>query len=130
MNILGWIKDILTPVEKIIDNVSTTKEEKLELRNALVEVQNKLKIGLEGEITKRWEADSNSDSKLAKNIRPMTLIYLMFLLTVFAFTDGNIGSFTIQEAYITLFQALAVTAFGGYFVLRGVEKISKNKKGK
>ena len=40
-----------------------------------------------------------------------------------AFADGNIGTFSINPAYVDLFQALAVTAFSGYFVMRGIEKV-------
>ena len=128
--ILGFLGSIFKPATDLIDNLHTSKEEKLELKNILTGMQNKLKIRLEEEITKRWEADAKSDSWLAKNVRPMTLVYLLGLLTAFAFFDGNIGSFSIDSAYISLFQALSITAFGGYFALRGVEKITKIKKDK
>jgi hypothetical protein len=126
--IVGFLSSIFKPAAELVDDLHTSKEEKLELKNTLTGMQNQLKVRLEEEVTKRWEADSKSDSWLSKNIRPMTLVYLMGLLTLFALTDGNIGSFTINAAYITLFQALAVTAFGGYFVLRGVEKVADKRK--
>jgi len=125
--IIGFLGTIFKPASELVDNLHTSKEEKLQLRNTLIEMKNQLKIRLEEEVTKRWEADSKSDSWLSKNVRPMTLVYLMGLLTLFALTDGNIGTFQIEEAYIGLFRALAVTAFGGYFVLRGIEKTVKKK---
>ena len=124
---LGFISDIIAPIGNIIDNLHTSSEEKLNIKNAISKMENELKLNLEQEVTKRWEADSKSDSWLSKNVRPMTLVYLMGLLTLFALTDGNIGTFQIEEAYIGLFRALAVTAFGGYFVLRGIEKTVKKK---
>jgi uncharacterized membrane protein (DUF106 family) len=36
------------------------------------------------ELTKRTEADMRSDSWLSKNIRPMTLIFILTVYTVFA----------------------------------------------
>ena len=66
-----------------------------------------------------------SDSKLAKNIRPMVLIYLTFIFTVCAFFDGNVGEFKIAEEYIPIFQTLLVTVYGAYFVGRTWEKAQK-----
>ena len=69
-----------------------------------------------------------SDSKLAKNIHPMVLIYLTFIFTVCAFFDGNVGEFKIAEEYIPIFQTLLVTVYGAYFVGRTWEKAQKNNK--
>jgi hypothetical protein len=64
----------------------------------------------------------NSDSWLSKNIRPMVLVYLTFIFSLLAFTDGNIGEFKIAKEYIPIFQTLLVTAYGAYFVGRSWEK--------
>lgn len=110
------ISKIVGEVGDVIDDLHTSDEER-----AL------LKLKLEDTITKRWEADMRSDSWLPKNIRPLSLVYLMGLLTVFAFADGNIGTFTINPAYVELFKALAITAFGGYFAARTLDKFAKVK---
>jgi len=87
-----------------------------------------LKLDLEEakEITKRWQADMNSDSKLAKNIRPYTLISLLSFLFLFMMLDGlNIG-FILKDIWIDLLEKLTVLVFLAYFGSRGWEKI-KNK---
>ena len=45
---------------------------------------------------------------------------------LFAFTDGNIGEFKIQEEYIPVFQSLLITVYGAYFVGRTWEKSKKS----
>ena len=40
-------------------------------------------IAIEQEITKRWEADANSDNYASKNIRPFTLAFLLVCMFVF-----------------------------------------------
>tara|TARA_R110002050_G_scaffold143735_8_gene269005 strand:- start:206 stop:673 length:468 start_codon:yes stop_codon:yes gene_type:complete len=75
------------------------------------------------EVTKRWEADLHSDSWLSKNIRPLTLLFLLLCMFVFIILDSSLEGFKINIAWITLLQSLLVTAVGGYFVIRGGEKI-------
>ena len=85
-------------------------------------------ISIEQEITKRWVADANSDNYASKNIRPFTLAFLLFCMFVFIMLDSALDGFKIAPEWIGLLQALLVTAVGGYFVIRGAEKITKNIK--
>ena len=77
-------------------------------------------------VTRRWEADMNSDERLAKMIRPITLIVLLSLYLFLAVAD-SIGSwnFEVKEQYIDLLQILSLTAFGAYFAGRSLEKTKK-----
>ena len=77
-------------------------------------------------VTRRWEADMNSDERLAKMIRPITLIVLLSLYLFLAVAD-SIGSwnFEVKEQYIDLLQILSLTAFGAYFAGRTIEKSRK-----
>jgi hypothetical protein len=77
----------------------------------------------EEEISKRWEADLHSDSWLSKNIRPMTLSFLLFNMFVFIVLDSSLEGFKIASEWIDLLKTLLVTAVGGYFVIRGGEKM-------
>ena len=77
----------------------------------------------EQEISKRWEADLHSDSWMSKNIRPITLAFLLFSMFLFIILDSSIEGFKIDPAWITLLQSLLITAVGGYFVIRGGEKM-------
>jgi len=78
---------------------------------------------LETEITKRWEADLHSDSWASKNIRPLTLAFLLICMFVFIMLDSSLQGFKIASEWIGLLKALLVTAIGGYFVVRSGEKI-------
>ena len=78
----------------------------------------------EQEISKRWVADLSSDSWAAKNIRPYTLAFLLVCMFIFVMLDSSIEGFKMKPEWIDLLKALLMTAVGGYFVIRGAEKIS------
>lgn len=88
-----------------------------------------LDMQLEQEITKRWEADLHSDSWLSKNIRPLTLAFLLLNMFLFIVLDSSLDGFVIDSAWIDLLKSLLMTAVGGYFVIRGGEKIMNKYKG-
>jgi len=122
---------VIKEVGEVLDNLTTTKEEKLEAQRLITEILEKADKEAQEQVTKRWESDMQSDSFLSKNIRPLVLIYLTIIFTVCAFFDGNIGEFKISEEYIPIFQTLLVTVYGAYFVGRTWEKAksitNKNK---
>jgi hypothetical protein len=121
--IISWLTGgLIKEVGSVIDSLTTTKEEKLEIKKQLQVILEKAEANAQVEVTARWKSDMSSDSFLSKNIRPMVLIYLTFIFSLLAFTDGNIGEFKIAEAYIPIFQTLLVTAYGAYFVGRSWEK--------
>jgi hypothetical protein len=121
--IISWLTGgLIKEVGKVIDSLTTTKEEKLEIKKQLQVILEKAEANAQVEVTSRWKSDMSSDSYLSKNIRPMVLIYLTFIFSLLAFTDGNIGHFKIAEEYIPIFQVLLVTVYGAYFVGRSWEK--------
>jgi len=119
---------LVSAVGKAIDDNITNDEERMALRNELAKITSEhelkskeLENEYQKEITKRWESD-NLASPLAKNIRPLTLIFLLVVLTSMAFSSGNIGDFQIADNFVELFTILAITAFGSYFGGRSYEK--------
>ncbi len=121
--IISWLTGgLIKEVGNVIDKLTTTKEEKLDIKKQLQVILEKAEANAQVEVTSRWKSDMSSDSFLSKNIRPMVLIYLTFIFSVLAFADGNIGQFKIAEAYIPIFQTLLVTVYGAYFVGRSWEK--------
>ena len=78
------------------------------------------------QVTERWKADMWSDVKLAKMIRPVTLIALMtmFMVTMVADSMDN-WAFNVKDSYVDLLQILMLTAFGAYFAGRTIEKAKK-----
>lgn len=130
--IFAWLTgNVIKEVGGIIDNLTTTKEEKLEAQRLIQEILEKADSEAQEQVTDRWEADMKSDSWLSKNIRPAVLIFLTFIFTVLAFADGNIGEFKVAKEYVPIFQVLLMTVYGAYFVGRTWEKakhISNNNK--
>lgn len=134
---------IVETIGKVADDLITSDEERAEKENekfktnlkhnlemAKLEIKDKkLDYGLleneNNNTTSRWTSD-NTSGWLAKNVRPMTLIFLLIVLTSMAFTSGNIGEFKIANNFVDLFQILAITAFGAYFGGRSMEKIKKS----
>ena len=121
--------DLVKEVGKIADDLITSKEEKLILKQQIEAKILEHESNMQNQITERWRSDMNSDSWLSKNIRPLTLAFLLFALTIFTLIDFSFLGLEIQEAWIDLWQMLAITAFGAYFGGRSWEKIKrKNEK--
>ena len=93
-----------------------------------VEAQAKIdaEVRFQENVTERWKADMGSDVKLAKLIRPVTLICLMgmFMVTMFIDSMDNVP-FNVKNSYVSLLELLMLTAFGAYFAGRTIEKKSK-----
>lgn len=117
----GAIKDIFNG----IDQISTTKEEKIQLKNLLETKLRELELQAQAEISQRHENDMSSDSWLSKNIRPLVLIFLLAMYSVMVILDGNIGGFQINEAYIQLLGQWGMLVMSFYFGSRGAEKIAQ-----
>ncbi len=114
-------------VAKVIDELTTTDEERLAAKHKIEELLEKADQDAQTQVTERWKLDMQSDSFLSKNIRPLVLIYLTVIFTALAFFDGNIGGFKVAEEYIPIFQSLLITVYGAYFVGRTWEKSKKSK---
>ena len=129
--IFAWLTGgVIKEIGNVIDKLTTTEEEKLEIKKQVQIILEEADNNAQQQVTDRWNADMNSDSWMAKNIRPLVLVFLTFVFSLLAFTDGNIGEFKIANAYIPIFQTLLVTVYGAYFVGRTWEKaksIIKNK---
>ena len=120
----GLLKDI----GKVIDNLHTSDEERLEAKQKLQELLEQADKEAQDQVTERWKYDMQSDSFLSKNIRPLVLVFLTTMFTLLAFTDGNIGGIRVQEQYVPIFQSLLITVYGAYFVGRTWEKNKKSGK--
>ncbi|MAL74534.1 MAG: hypothetical protein CMM62_06125 [Rhodospirillaceae bacterium] len=83
-------------------------------------------IHFQTNVTERWKADMSSDVKLAKLIRPVTLIALMtmFMATMVLDSLDNLP-FNVKDSYVSLLEILMLTAFGAYFAGRTIEKSRK-----
>ena len=111
----GSVKETVDAVANVVDRFVATPEEKEAIRQSI-----------ESEITKRWEADSLTDSRLSKNVRPLTLATVMVFLVLMTFFEG-FGISSINERWIGLWEMVSVTVIGGYFAVRSVDKRTKVK---
>tara|TARA_R110002050_G_scaffold298336_1_gene461509 strand:+ start:688 stop:1152 length:465 start_codon:yes stop_codon:yes gene_type:complete len=80
------------------------------------------------EVSKRWESDMKSDSWLSKNTRPLTLVYLTIITSVYIVLDSLDIAFDIDPSWVELLKTLLVTIYVAYFGSRGFEKYSTIKK--
>jgi hypothetical protein len=129
MSILGKIfssgaKDLVDSVGNAIDKIHTSAEEK-----ELIKAEIKQKIldydyNIQKEVTKRWEADMQGNW-LTKSIRPISLAFLLLVLTVFTLVDFSFVELEIKDSWVDLWQLLALTSFGAYFGGRSYEKTKK-----
>ena len=117
--------DLVESVGGVLDNLTTTKEEKLEAKRKLKELIMSHEAEMEKQITSRWTADMNSDSWLSKNVRPMVLIFLIVCTMLLIFIDAGTISFEVEEKWTDLLQLVLITVIGAYFGGRSIEKVKK-----
>lgn len=118
-------KDLVGEVGNVVDNLTTTQEEKLEAKRKIKQITLRFEAELQKEVSKRWEQDMNSDSWLSKNIRPLTLIFLVFSTVLLIFIDSEMINFKVQDQWIDLLQIILITIIGAYFGGRSYEKIKR-----
>ena len=121
----GGASKLVESVGGVLDNVITTKDEKLEVKRKLKELILSHEAEMEKNITDRWTADMNSDSWLSKNVRPMTLIFLVVSTVLMIFIDAGAINFTVEEKWTDLLQLVLITVIGAYFGGRSFEKTKK-----
>ena len=123
----GGAADLVKGVGGVIDNLHTSKEEKLAAENKVKELIVNYEVEMEKQISDRWKADMNSDSWLSKNVRPMILIFLVVSTVLMIFIDAGTITFTVEEKWTDLLQLVLITVIGAYFGGRTMEKRKNNK---
>ena len=121
----GGAADLVKNVGGVLDNLTTSKEEKLEAERKIKELIANYEVEMEKNITSRWEADLKSDSWLSKNVRPMTLIFLIVCTMLLIFIDAGAINFNVKDSYVDLLQLVLITVIGAYFGGRSLEKVKK-----
>ena len=130
MNILGMLtgggaKDLVEGVGGVIDNLHTSKEEKLEAKQKMKELVSNYEVEMEKQITDRWKSDMASDSWLSKNVRPLVLVFLVISTVLMIFIDAGMISFEVEAKWTDLLQLVLITVIGAYFGGRSLEKVKK-----
>ena len=123
----GGAADLVKGVGGVIDNLHTSKEEKLAAEAKIKALIAEHEAKMEQNITDRWAADMNSDSWLSKNVRPLVLIFLVVSTVLMIFIDAGTINFNVEAKWTDLLQLVLITVIGAYFGGRTMEKRKKNK---
>ena len=121
----GGASKLVESVGGVLDNVITTKDEKLEAKRKLKELILSHEAEMQKNVTDRWNADMKSDSWLSKNVRPMVLIFLIVCTMLMIFIDAGTIAFEVEEKWTDLLQLVLITVIGAYFGGRSIEKVKK-----
>ena len=117
--------ELVKGVGGVLDNLTTSKEEKLEAKRKMKELIANHEAKMEQNITDRWSADMNSDSWLSKNVRPLVLIFLVVSTVLMIFIDVGTIAFVVEPKWTDLLQLVLITVIGAYFGGRTMEKRKK-----
>ena len=123
----GGAAQLVEGVGGVLDNLTTTKEEKLAAKQKINELIANYEVEMEKQISSRWAADMNSDSWLSKNVRPMVLIFLVVCTVLMIFIDAGTIQFEVEQKWTDLLQLVLITVIGAYFGGRSFEKHKKSK---
>lgn len=117
---------------KLIDHFFPDANQAAEAKLKLLEMQQNgelaqlnADVSEQNNISARWTADAQSDSSLAKNIRPMTLIAILCAYVGFAVADG--AGYKISSNYVELLGQWGMLVMSAYFGGRTLEKIMDMK---
>ena len=121
----GGAAELVKGVGGVLDNLRTSKEEKLEAERKIKELISSYEVEMEKNITERWKMVLQSDSWLSKNIRPLVLVFLVVSTVLLIFIDAGAISFTVQDKWTDLLQLVLITVIGAYFGGRSLEKVKK-----
>ena len=128
------IAALLSIGEKVLDKVLPDPQAKAEAQAKLMEMAQKGQLAElqadmneQDNLTERAKNDMSSDSWLSKNIRPMTLIFILVVYTVFAMMSAY--GYNANESYVTLLGQWGMLIMSFYFGGRTLEKILAMKGG-
>ena len=121
----GGASKLIKDVGGVLDDLTTSKEEKLAAEQKIKELISNHELELQKQVTNRWEADMKSDSWLSKNVRPLVLIFLVVSTVLMIFIDAGVIAFEVEQKWTDLLQLVLITVIGAYFGGRSIEKTKK-----
>lgn len=112
--------DFFKPVTDVVNNaldLIPTEQKKFQAQAEFLKALHQVQADIDTELTKRLQADINSDSFLSKNIRPAVCI----LFTIYIFALPFIHD--VHQAILDLYTNIAISVYGFYFGSMSLEKI-------
>jgi uncharacterized membrane protein (DUF106 family) len=126
------IDDILSVGMKLVDKFVSDPQAKQEAQLKLLEMQKNGELAQlqadmneQQELTKRVQADMMSDSWMSKNIRPMTLVFILVTYTTFGMMSA--WDIEVNNNYVELLGQWGMLIMSFYFGGRTLEKIMDMK---
>lgn len=130
-SIMNFVSGVFEPAADLIDNVHTSEEEKLKLKNMLVELQNEVtkkqidlvskQMDLEQKLLDAQssivQGEAKSSSWITTSWRPITMLTFLVLVVL-----NSLGFITLEEKFAHEFMVLVQIGLGGYVVGRSAEK--------
>lgn len=125
--IWSFLSGLVDPVTKLVDEIHTSEEEKLQIKSTMFKIQQEITTKVLDYESKLLDnqakvilAEVQGESWLQRNWRPMMMIWFATLLGMYWFgvTPPNMT----QETLNSLFTLMEV-GIGGYIVGRSGEKI-------
>lgn len=124
-NVLETVGDLL-PNQGALGVVKNLLDKEPGIDPAEAKAKIDAEVEFQNNVSERWKADMGSDVKLAKLIRPATLIALMVMFMVTMVLDSlDYLPFNVKDSYVSLLEILMLTSFGAYFAGRTIEKSRK-----
>tara|TARA_R110002020_G_scaffold291708_4_gene507085 strand:- start:646 stop:1017 length:372 start_codon:yes stop_codon:yes gene_type:complete len=114
----GGGANLVGSIDSLIDNITTTKEEKLKIKK-------EMKTLVEQEISKRWLYDTKYGNALTRSVRPLTLIFCIICTMLLVFIDSGNIKFNVKPEFVSLLTTILTVIIGAYFGGRSVEKLKK-----
>lgn len=124
--IFSFVKEIFSPAADLIDNLHTSEEEKLTLRNELAKIEGATTLKIieyEGTLldvkSKIIVAEAQSDLWIVKAWRPITMLVFVGIVVMywFGYQPENMS----QESINSIFMLIKI-GLGGYIAGRSIEK--------
>jgi hypothetical protein len=112
-------------ISNIIDRHTYNKEEKAEFEKEMSQIFIQAEQSMQKNVTDRWLSD-NQGSWLSKNVRPITLLFMIVSTILMIFIDAGSIKFEVKDTWIDLLQLTLITVISAYFGGRSFEKI-KNR---
>jgi hypothetical protein len=118
---------LIKDVGNVLDNLTTSKEEIGKVKNEIQKLLLDAEAKMQQEVTSRWKADMTSDSWLSKNVRPLTLIFLVVTTMLLVIIDAGFINFEVKDNWVGLLELVLITVIGAYFGGRTFEKNKSTK---
>ena len=119
--------NVIKDIGGVLDNLTTSKEEISKIKNDIKKVLVESETKMQEQVSARWAADMASDSWLSKNVRPMTLIFLVVSTVLLVIIDAGFINFEVKDNWVGLLELVLITVIGAYFGGRTFEKNKSTK---